>query len=195
MRTPPPASRSPALAAAPSPHRPAAPDRPIRQRGVPGLRRDRARRYLPALRPARERDPPSAPDAPSAPPQQARQSNPHCRRPAGRGDDPPDGSRTALPRQAAAADRLRHRPGGHRGGRHRDRLAHRRPGATPAAHDHRRRPADLRQQPARAAGPARTRRRAQGTRRHPRQPVRAAATSTSTPGCPRSQSRRAGSSA
>jgi len=37
-----------------------------------------------------------------------------------------------------------------------------------AEHDHRGRPADLRQQPARAAGPARPARRAEGTRRHPR---------------------------
>ena len=66
-------------------------------------------------------------------------------------------------RPAAAAARLRHRAGGLRGRRHRDRLAPGRPGAAPAEHDHRRRPADLRQQPERAARPARTRRRAQGT--------------------------------
>ena len=77
-------------------------------------------------------------------------------------------------RHGSSCCHLRHRPGGHRGGRRRARLAARGPRAAPAEHDHRRRPADLRQQPARAAGPARPRRRAQGTRRHPRRPVRAA---------------------
>ena len=171
MRTP---RRGPAPAlAAPSPappHRPAAPDRPVR-RAV----------FLAAARPW----PPSptcstassgtrAPSAPpSAPPPRARQGNPHRPTPLAQATIRITGL-GQLSWTAAAADRRRHRPGGHRGGRRRDRLAHRRRGAAPAAHDHRRRPADLRQQPERAAGLARTRRRAQGTRRHPRQPVRAA---------------------
>src|SRR5262249_22365640 len=103
-----------------------APYRPVRRRGVLGLRRDRTRLYLPALRPARART------APSAPSPRARQTS-RSRRPAARGDDPRGGSRADRRGQAAAADRLRHRPGGHRGGRRRDPLAPRPPGASPAA--------------------------------------------------------------
>src|SRR5262249_62430518 len=111
-----PAPRSPALAAAAPPHRPAAPYRPVRQRGVLGLRRDRTHLYLPALRPARART------APSAPSPRARQTS-RSRRPAARGDDPRGGARADRPGQAAAAERLPHRPGGPRGGppRHRPR--------------------------------------------------------------------------
>ena len=72
----------------------------------------------------------------------------------------------------SAAHRVRGRARHHGGGLGRPGLADGRPGAQPAAHDHRRRPPHLRAQPAPADRDDRPGRRAQGARRHLRPAAR-----------------------